>query len=87
MLKKAGFVAATTAGLLMIGGTAVASPMSADESAPAGDSSSSDVTFADAYYDFKESGGALGYGAAGLVASAYTGIATTPSLVAGQMGG
>ena len=73
MLKKAGFVAATAAGLMMLGGTAFAATAS-HEGAP-------DPTFGDAYATFIEGGGALGYGAASLVAGAYTGIATTPALI------
>ncbi|WP_414939891.1 hypothetical protein [Amycolatopsis sp. cmx-11-51] len=38
-------------------------------------------TFGDAYATFIEGGGALGYGAASLVAGAYTGIATTPASI------
>ncbi|TCP56299.1 hypothetical protein EV191_101240 [Tamaricihabitans halophyticus] len=82
MLKKAGFVVATAAAsLLIVGGTASAA--SAEE--PATPRADNEITFADAYYGFMESGGALGYGAAGLVANAYTGIALTPSLVAGSL--
>lgn len=74
MLKKAGFVAATAAGLMMLGGTAFAATGSEPTGAP-------DPTFGDAYATFIEGGGALGYGAASLVAGAYTGIATTPALI------
>ncbi|MBN6034585.1 hypothetical protein JYK18_06730 [Amycolatopsis sp. 195334CR] len=75
MLKKAGFVAATAVGLMMVGGTAFAQ-------SPDTDSNATDkVTFSDAYYTFIEGGGALGYGAASLVAGAYAGIANTPALV------
>lgn len=73
MLKKAGIVAGAAAGLLMIGGTAFASPVHT--------TSTPDPTFGDAYATFIEGGGALGYGAASLVAGAYTGIATTPALI------
>ena len=73
MLKKAGFVAATAAGLMMIGSTAFAATQDS--------SGTPDPTFGDAYATFIEGGGALGYGAASLVAGAYTGIATTPALV------
>ncbi|GAA4546519.1 hypothetical protein [Amycolatopsis samaneae] len=78
MLKKAGFVAATAAGLMMLGGTAFAAT-GGDE--PTG---APNPTFGDAYTTFIHGGGALGYGAAALVAGAYTGIATTPSLIAGS---
>ncbi|WP_409490521.1 hypothetical protein [Amycolatopsis sp. cmx-11-12] len=70
MLKKAGFVSAVAAGLMMVGGTAFA----ATDGTP-------DPTFGDAYNTFIEGGGALGYGAASLVAGAYAGIATTPALI------
>ncbi|WP_020664916.1 hypothetical protein [Amycolatopsis benzoatilytica] len=77
MLKKAGIIAGAAAGLMMIGGTAFASP-AVSQGAP-------DPTFGDAYATFIEGGGALGYGAASLVAGAYTGIATTPALIAHSM--
>lgn len=73
MLKKAGFVAATAAGLMMIGSTAFA--------ATGDHSGTPDPTFGDAYATFIEGGGALGYGAASLVAGAYTGVLTSPALV------
>jgi hypothetical protein len=73
VLKKAGIVAGAAAGLMMIGGTAFASP--------ADHGYTPDPTFGDAYATFIEGGGALGFGAASLVAGAYTGIATTPALV------
>jgi hypothetical protein len=73
VLKKAGIVAGVAAGLMMVGGTAFAAT---------GDSSyTPDPTFGDAYATFIEGGGALGYGAAALVAGAYTGVATTPALI------
>ncbi|MFD5244825.1 hypothetical protein ACFWIW_09800 [Amycolatopsis sp. NPDC058340] len=73
MLKKAAFVSAVAAGIMMAGGTAFAAT---------GDTSGTpDPTFGDAYNTFIEGGGALGYGAASLVAGAYTGIATTPALI------
>ncbi|MEV7550149.1 hypothetical protein AB0N89_11035 [Amycolatopsis sp. NPDC089917] len=74
MLKKAGFVSAVAAGIMMVGGTAFAAT---------GDTTGTpDPTFGDAYATFIEGGGALGYGAASLVAGAYTGVVLTPSLVA-----
>lgn len=81
MLKKAGFVAATAAGLTMLGGTAFAAEQEAPAPAPYGDQ----ITFADAYHTFIAGGGALGYGAASLVAGAYTGIALTPDMVMENM--
>lgn len=83
MLKKAGFVAATAAGLMMVGGTAFSATADEAPAAPApAPSHSDDPTFGDAYQDFKLGGAAAGYGASSLVGSAYTGIALTPSLVA-----
>ncbi|WP_020670430.1 hypothetical protein [Amycolatopsis nigrescens] len=76
MLKKAGFVTATVAGLMMIGGTAFASPMDSPSSSHGDDKGY--VTFSEAYHQFIEGGGALGYGAASLVAGAYVGIIQTP---------
>ncbi|MGH3425394.1 MAG: hypothetical protein ACRDO8_11725, partial [Nocardioidaceae bacterium] len=43
-------------------------------------------TFGDAFNQFVVGGGALGYGAASLVAGAYTGIATTPALISHSFG-
>ena len=71
MLKKAGIVAGAAAGLMMLGGTAFAAPAH----------HTPDPTFGDAYATFIEGGGALGYGAASIVAGAYAGIATTPALI------
>ncbi|WP_410648553.1 hypothetical protein [Amycolatopsis sp. cmx-4-54] len=74
MLKKAGFVSAVAAGIIMVGGTAFAAT---------GDTTGTpDPTFGDAYNTFIEGGGALGYGAASLVAGAYTGVVLTPALLA-----
>ncbi|MEV6874731.1 hypothetical protein [Amycolatopsis sp. NPDC051128] len=73
MLKKAGFVAATAAGLMMIGSTAFATTNDHP--------GTPDPTFGDAYTTFIVGGGALGYGAASLIAGAYTGIALTPALI------
>ncbi|WP_410600543.1 hypothetical protein [Amycolatopsis sp. lyj-90] len=74
MLKKAGFVSVVAAGLMMAGGTAFA--------ATGDHSGTPDPTFGDAYNTFIEGGGALGYGAASLVAGAYTGVILTPALLA-----
>jgi hypothetical protein len=71
VLKKAGIVAGAAAGLMMLGGTAFAAPAA----------HTPDPTFGDASATFVEGGGALGYGAAALVAGAYAGIATTPALI------
>jgi len=83
VLKKAGFVASTAVGLMLVGGTAFASP--AATSAPVRQdtdhSAHHTFTFWDAFNQFNEGGGALGYGAASLVSGAYAGIATTPQLI------
>lgn len=80
MLKKAGFVAVAAAGMLTVGGTALAAPASAADEGSSGDT----VPFSQAYEDFIESGGNVGEGAAGLVASAYAGIAATPHQIVGE---
>lgn len=86
MLKKAGFVAATAAGLMLVGGTAfaaTAAPAQAPE-APAismAHGHHGDFTFWDAFDHFNAGGGALGYGAASLVSGAFAGILTSPQLV------
>ncbi|MFD8494502.1 hypothetical protein [Amycolatopsis sp. NPDC059657] len=75
MKKLAGVVAATAITMTVLGGTAMA--------APAGETSGHDdhITFSDAASWFMDGGGALGYGAAAVVAGAYAGIATTPALI------
>ncbi|MPZ79522.1 MAG: hypothetical protein GEV28_03615 [Actinophytocola sp.] len=80
MLKKVGVVAAAAIGLSMIAAPAMATadPMDLPGMVEPG----SYPTFGDAYNTFILGGGALGYGAASLVAGAYTGIATTPALIA-----
>ncbi len=80
-MKKVGFVAASAIGLSVIfGGTAQAAPAENNVDVPSGD----EITYADAFHQFNEGGGAAGYGAASLVSSAYTGIALTPALIAGS---
>lgn len=78
-MKKAGFVAATAVGLMMVGGTAYAAPAESD--ARIGDDS---ITYAEAVQIFNDGGGALGYGAAALVSGAWTGVWLTPAMVAGS---
>ena len=80
MLKKVGVVAAAAIGLSMIAAPAIATadPMELPDMVEPG----TYPTFGDAYNTFILGGGALGYGAASLVAGAYTGIATTPALIA-----
>ncbi|MDV6011527.1 hypothetical protein [Haloechinothrix sp. LS1_15] len=82
MIKKAGFVAATAAGLMMLGGTAAAVPADAVDEPHVGDGN---ITYEQAFHQFNEGGGAAGYGAASLVSSAYTGVALTPALVADSL--
>lgn len=87
MLKKAGFVAATAAGLMLVGGTAFAAtsaPVPAAHTQAVTQARSDHhgpFTFWDAFDQFNEGGGALGYGAASLVSSAFAGILTSPQLV------
>lgn len=73
MMKKAGFVAATAVGLMMIGGTAFASPSVPTHTA--------DPTFHSANVTSTEGGGALGHDAASLVAGVHIGIVLTPALI------
>ncbi len=84
MLKKVGMVAAAAVGLSMIAAPAIASADPVDDIDVPGMlvMDGTDPTFGDAYNTFILGGGALGYGAAALVAGAYTGIATTPALIA-----
>jgi hypothetical protein len=83
VLKKVGIVAAAAIGLSMIATPAFASASPhGDMGLPGMVEPGSYPTFGDAYNTFIVGGGALGYGAASLVAGAYTGIATTPALIA-----
>lgn len=86
MLKKAGFVTATTAALMMVGGTAFAASPVATEGCEVGEVGDGYVTFEDAYYTFVNGGGALGYGAASLVTGAYTGILQSPQNFVDSLG-
>ncbi|HEV7652184.1 MAG TPA: hypothetical protein VGP26_28870 [Actinophytocola sp.] len=86
MLKKLGVAAFAAVGLSMIAAPAIASADPMDE-LPGLVSEGSYPTFGDAYNTFILGGGALGYGAASLVAGAYTGIATTPALIANSFAG
>ena len=85
MLKKAGIVTAAAVALSLVAAPAFAATTPAVQDGPlAGPSSHHDhdsdfVSFGDAYRTFIWGGGALGAGAAALVAGAYTGIATTPA--------
>jgi hypothetical protein len=85
VLKKVGVVAAAAIGLSMIAPAfASAAPVAQRDMSdlPGLVEEGSYPTFGDAYNTFIIGGGALGYGAASLVAGAYTGIATTPALIA-----
>jgi hypothetical protein len=82
VLKKVGVVAAAAVGFSMIAAPAFASASPAgDPELPGLVEEGSYPTFGDAYNTFILGGGAVGYGAASLVAGAYTGIATTPALI------
>jgi len=85
VLKKASFVVAAAIGVSLIAAPfASASPTGdhGDHGLPGLVEQGEYPTFGDAYNTFIIGGGALGYGAASLVAGAYTGIATTPALIA-----
>ena len=88
MLKKAGFVTAAAVALSLVAAPAFAATTThaAPQDCPSiptpscGDSGHSDfVSFPEAYHTFIWGGGALGAGAAALVAGAYAGIAATPA--------
>ncbi|HEX5115856.1 MAG TPA: hypothetical protein VFW65_11720 [Pseudonocardiaceae bacterium] len=86
MLKKAGIVTAAAVALSLVAApafAATAAPQDTPTASPANYGQHHDggdfVSFGDAYRTFIWGGGALGAGAAALVAGAYTGIATTPS--------
>lgn len=88
MLKKAGIVTAGAVALSLVAAPAFAATApSATHHATAHAASTQDgptdvITFPEAYRTFIWGGGALGAGAAALVAGAYTGIATTPAEIA-----
>jgi hypothetical protein len=86
VLKKIGVAAAAAIGLSMIAAPALATADPVDDlGLPGLVEAGTYPTFGDAYNTFILGGGALGYGAASLVAGAYTGIATTPALIANSM--
>ncbi|HVK24894.1 MAG TPA: hypothetical protein VM677_26345 [Actinokineospora sp.] len=78
MLKKTGFITAALVGLSI-----VAAPLASADTQDFPDQPS----FGDAVELFTEGGGALGWGAAALVAGAYTGIALTPAMIANSFCG
>jgi hypothetical protein len=86
VLKKVGLVAIATIGLSLAATPAFAAPAAPADHAknvavasPMGDP---DPTFGTAFWTFIDGGADLGRGAAEIVAGAYTGIATTPALIA-----
>jgi hypothetical protein len=82
VLKKVGVVAVAAIGLSLAAAPAIASAQVDELDVPIAMASDDTPSFGDAYNTFILGGGALGYGAASLVAGAYTGIATTPALIA-----
>jgi hypothetical protein len=79
---------------MLVGGTAfaaTAAPAQAPEPAAVSQMQHGDhhgpFTFWDAFDHFNAGGGALGYGAASLISSAYAGIATTPQLILDSLHG
>jgi hypothetical protein len=86
VLKKVGVVTAAAIGIAMVAAPAIATADPIDD-VPGLVEPGSLPTFGDAYNTFILGGGALGYGAASLVAGAYTGIATTPALIANSFAG
>jgi hypothetical protein len=87
VLKKVGIVAAAAIGLSMIATPAIASADPVDDMDVPGMLAANGPlpNFGNAYDTFVLGGGALGTGAAALVAGAYTGIATTPALIADSL--
>jgi hypothetical protein len=81
VMKKAGIVAAITAGLMMAGGTAFASP---DE--PGVQPGDGNITYEESFYTFNQGGAMVGQGAAMMVSGAYTGITLTPAHVQRSFG-
>lgn len=95
-MRKVGFVAATAAGLMLLGGGVASADqanvedLEADAAQDAVPTSELDgvqpddgnITYEEAYRDFQEGGAAAGYGAASMVAAAYTGVSLTPAHMA-----
>ena len=84
VLKKVGVVAIATIGLSLAATPAFAAPAApADHHVKvATPKSDPDPTFGTAFWTFIDGGADLGRGAAEIIAGAYTGIATTPALIA-----
>ena len=90
MLKKAGIVTAAAVALSLVAAPAFAATTAAPQDGPnmSSDHGHGDhdfVSFPEAYGTFIWGGGALGAGAAALVAGAYTGVLTTPAEVLGSL--
>lgn len=81
MLKRIGLVAVATIGLSLVATPAFAQEIDTADM-PGLVALGTEPTFGDAYNTFIIGGGALGFGAAAVIAGAYTGIATTPALIA-----
>lgn len=91
MLKKAGIVTAAAVALSLVAAPAFAATTAAPQDTPS-TASPSDlpsgpdvISFGDAFRTFIWGGGALGAGAAALIAGAYTGIGTSPAEVLGSL--
>jgi len=82
VLKKASFVVAAAIGVSLIAAPFASASPSDDHGLPGLVEEGTYPTFGDAYNTFILGGGALGYGAASVLAGVYTGIATTPALIA-----
>ncbi len=91
MLKKVGFVTAAAVALSLVAAPAFAAtthsvPQDGNPAACDACGHDSDfVSFPEAYHTFIWGGGALGAGAAALVAGAYAGIAATPADILGTL--
>jgi hypothetical protein len=83
VLKKVGLVAIATIGLSLAATPAFAAPAApADHHVSVSPKGDPDPTFGTAFWTFIDGGADLGRGAAEVIAGAYTGIATTPALIA-----
>lgn len=93
MLKKVGFVTAAAVALSLVAAPAFAAtthtvPQDTPSTSPLGgwgDHDSNSVSFPEAVHTFIWGGGALGAGAAAVIAGAYSGIAATPADILGTL--
>jgi hypothetical protein len=87
VLKKIGMATAGAVALSLIAAPAFAAtaPAAGPVATPSNSHGSDYVSFPEAYRTFIFGGGALGTGAAALVAGAYTGIATTPAEIVNSL--